>query len=157
MKLKLSEVIELDAEVNGVPSKFPGLLYEDLDYTIKLNLHRLKGEIDPEVKAYSIVMTDILKKHGTLKNEAIGSYQIAPGSLAAYKADKEKLDAVEKDIDISVLFSVDVTIDTLKEMGKTKGWYPIFNSIIEFEKNKAEAAKEEANTTKKKSPKLNAK
>lgn len=148
MKLKLSDIIALSKEIHGIPQKFPGLLYEDIDYPVKLNIHRLHNEIDSEVKAYGILMDEILKKHGTLKDGRMGSYSIGPQNLPAYFEDKKSLEDVEKEIDISVLFTVDISIDTLSDMGKTTGFYPVFQSIIEHEKKKSEAAVAEAKPSK---------
>ena len=102
----------------------------------------------PEVKAYGILMDEMLKKHGTVKDERMGSYSISPQNLPAYLDDKKSLEEVEKEIDISVLFTVDITIDTLSDMGKTTGFYPVFQSIIEHEKKKAAAAEAEAKPSK---------
>ena len=148
MKLKLSDIIALSKEIHGVPQKFPGLLYENIEYPVKLNIHRLHSEIEPEVKAYSILMDEMLKKHGTLKDGRLGSYNISPQNLPAYFEDKKSLEDVEKEIDISVLLTVDITIDTLSDMGETTGFYPVFQSIIEHEKKKAAAGEAEAKPSK---------
>lgn len=145
MKLKLIDVLELSAEINGVPDKIPGLLREEIDYSVKANIDRVNNLIKPDVESYQRLYKEIWEKHGETKG---GRILVKPESKEALYKDIEALNNVEKDVNISGLFSVEIGEETLESMGKTKGWYPLFRALLEDLKPKEEEKKTPEKTTK---------
>jgi hypothetical protein len=136
MKLKLHEVVALHYELNGITKQgqdgsseiiSQGLLKQKTNMKTKLYLQRLNAVVADEFKLYSEAEQELFKKYGEEKD---GMITVEKEKWAELVKEKEDLLTVDKDIDVSNLWSGAMTIDTVAEI-ETDEIYPVFLKLID--------------------------
>lgn len=136
MKLKLHEVVALHYELNGITKQTTdgsaeiishGLLKQKTNMKTKLYLSRLNKVVGDEFKLYEDAKQELFKKYGEEKD---GMITIEKEKFADFNKEHEELLTAEKDINVSELWSSELTIDTVAEI-ETDEIYPVFLKLID--------------------------
>lgn len=136
MKLKLHEVVALHYELNGITKQkqdgsveiiSQGLLKQKTNMKTKLYLSRLAKVVDDEFKLYEDGKQELFKKYGEEKD---GMITIEKEKFADFSKEHEDLLTAEKDINVSELWSSELTIDTVAAI-ETDEIYPVFLKLID--------------------------
>lgn len=136
MNLKLHEVVALHYELNGITKQqndgsseviSQGLLKQKTNMKTKLYLQRLNAVVAAEFKLYSEAEQELFKKYGTEKD---GMVEVPKENWSDLAKEREDLLTAEKDIDVSTLWSGDLTIDSVASI-ETDEIYPIFLKLID--------------------------
>lgn len=136
MNLKLHEVVALHYELNGITKQqndgsseviSQGLLKQKTNMKTKLYLQRLNAVVAAEFKLYSEAEQELFKKYG---EENDGMITIPKENIAELTKERSDLLTAEKDIDVSTLWSGDLTIDSVASI-ETDEIYPIFLKLID--------------------------
>ena len=137
MNLKLHEIIALHYELNGITKQSKdgsseiisqGLMKQKTNMKTKLYLQRLNAVVSPEFKLYSEAEQELFKKYGEEKD---GMITIQNEKIAELTKEREDLLTAEKDIDVSTLWSGDLTIDSVADI-ETDEIYPLFLKLIDI-------------------------
>jgi acylphosphatase len=136
MNLKLHEVVALHYELNGITKQkkdgsseiiSQGLLKQKTNMKTKLYLQRLNAIVAAEFKLYSEAEQELFKKYGEEKD---GMITVEKEKWPELVKEKEDLLTAEKDIDVSNLWSGELTIDTVDSI-ETDEIYPVFLKLID--------------------------
>lgn len=139
MKLKLHEIVGLYYELNGITKQKTdgsqeiisnGLLKQKASLKVKVYLQRLNKIASDEFKLYEDSKLELFKKYGDEKDGAI---QLKPENFADFNKEHEDLLTAEKDVDVKMLWSTDLTVDNLASI-ETDETYPIFLKLIDENK-----------------------
>lgn len=140
MKLKLSEIINLYYEINGLSQTsengeqtilMQGLLKQKMSLKHKVYIQRLNSAIAEDIKIYEESRKELFEKLGEKKDEGI---QIPAEKMEEFAKEQSQLLTAEKEINVKTIWGDDFTIDALDKI-ETEEDYPILFKIIE-DKNK---------------------
>ena len=139
MKLKLHEIVGLHYELNGITKQkndgtqevvSQGLLKQKASLKVKVYLQRLNKIVADEVKLYEENRTELFKKYG---EEAEGQITLKKENFEEFNKEHEELLTAEKEVDVKMLWSTDLTVDNLAAI-ETDEVYPIFLKLIDENK-----------------------
>lgn len=138
MKLKLHEIIELNFEINGATRQIEGkevvllqgLLKQKTSLKVKAYLQRLNKIVQEEVKLYEELKKELYLKYG--KENEDGSISLLPENIAEFQKEHEELINAEKDVDVKMIWSTDLTLDNLSSV-ETDEVYNIFLKLVDSE------------------------
>jgi hypothetical protein len=137
MNLKLHEIVALHYELNGITKQSKdgsskiishGLLKQKVNMKTKLYLQRLNNVVAPEFKLYSEAEQELFKKFGEEKD---GMITISKENWPELVKEKEELLTVEKEINVTELWSTELTIDNVADI-ETDEIYPVFLKLIDI-------------------------
>ena len=136
MKLKLTEIYDLNFELNGMNVKTAdgkvhqqsvGLLGQKISMKVKLYLQRLSKIVTEEAELLEKSMKELFDKYAEGEE---GKKIIPTDKLEEYKKEQEEVLNIEKDIDVVNLWSGEITIESLASI-ETNENYPIFFKLID--------------------------
>lgn len=127
MKLTYNEIASLIVELNGDGKEFKGLLKQKLTMKVKVMLHRLNNVVQEEMKIFDELRRELFKKHGEEKD---GTITIPPAKIAEFQPEFSELLDIEKDIELSSLWTTPLTLDDVEAL-ETDEFYPTFIKILE--------------------------
>jgi arginyl-tRNA--protein-N-Asp/Glu arginylyltransferase len=139
MKLKLHEIVGLHYELNGITKQkndgaqevvSQGLLKQKASLKVKVYLQRLNKVVAEEVKLYEDNRLELYKKYG---EEADGQITLKKENFDDFNKDHEELLTAEKEVDVKMLWSTDLTVENLAAI-ETDEVYPIFLKLIDENK-----------------------
>lgn len=139
MKLKLHEIVGLHYELNGITKQkndgtqevvSQGLLKQKASLKVKVYLQRLNKIVADEVKLYEENRLELYKKYG---EEADGQITLKKENFEDFNKEHEELLTAEKDVDVKMLWSTDLTVENLAAI-ETDEVYPIFLKLIDENK-----------------------
>lgn len=136
MKLKLSEIIELNYEVNGASRNVDGvqevlmhgLMKQKSSLKIKAYLQRLNKIISEEIKIYEDLKKELYLKYG--KENEDGSISLLPENIAEFQKEHDELINAEREIDVKMIWSTDLTLDNLAAI-ETDEVYNVFLKLVD--------------------------
>jgi hypothetical protein len=136
MKLKLTEIYDLNFELNGMNVKTAdgkvhqqsvGLLGQKMSMKVKLYLQRLSKIVIEEAELLEKSMKELFDKYA----EGEEGKKIVPADkLEEFNKEQQDVLNIEKDIDVQNLWSGEITIDSLASI-ETNENYPIFLKLID--------------------------
>ena len=136
MKLKLTEIYDLNFELNGmnvrtadgkVHQQSVGLLGQKISMKVKLYLQRLNKIVAEEAELLEKSLKELFDKYAEGEE---GKKTIPADKLEEYKKEEKDVLNIEKDIDVVNLWSGEITIDSLSSI-ETNENYPIFLKLID--------------------------
>lgn len=136
MKLKLTEIYDLNFELNGMSVKTPdgkvhqqsvGLLGQKISMKVKLYLQRLSKIVTEEAELLEKSMKELFDKYAEGEE---GKKIIPADKREEYMKEQEEVLNIEKDIDVVNLWSGEITIESLASI-ETNENYPIFLKLID--------------------------
>lgn len=139
MKLKLHEIVGLFYELNGITKQkndgsqevvSQGLLKQKASLKVKVYLQRLNKIVSDENKIYEDSKLELFKKYGEEKD---GQITLKKENIDDFNKELEELLSAEKDVDVKMLWSTDLTVDNLASI-ETDETYPIFLKLIDENK-----------------------
>lgn len=139
MKLKLHEIVGLFFELNGITKQkndgsqevvSQGLLKQKASLKVKVYLQRLNKIVSDENKIYEDSKLELFKKYGEEKD---GQITLKKENVEDFNKELEELLSAEKDVDVKMLWSTDLTVDNLASI-ETDETYPIFLKLIDENK-----------------------
>jgi hypothetical protein len=137
MKLQLHEIVALYYELNGITKQnndgskeviSMGLLKQKASLKVKVYLQRLNKIAGDEFKLYSKL--ELFKKYGDEKD---GQITLRKEELEAFDKEHQDLLTAEKEVDVKMLWSTDLTVDNLADI-ETDETYPVFLKLIDENK-----------------------
>lgn len=136
MKLKLTEIYDLNFELNGMNVKTAdgkvhqqsvGLLGQKISMKVKLYLQRLNKIVAEEAELLEKSMKELFDKYAEGEE---GKKVVPADKQEEYKKEQEEVLNIEKDIDVVNLWSGEITIESLASI-ETNENYPIFLKLID--------------------------
>ena len=136
MKLKLTEIYDLNFELNGMNVKTAdgkvhqqsvGLLGQKISMKVKLYLQRLNKIVAEEAELLEKSMKELFNKYAEGEE---GKKIVPEDKHIEYKKEQDDVLNIEKDIDVQNLWSGEITIDSLDSI-ETNENYPIFLKLID--------------------------
>lgn len=136
MKLKLTEIYDLNFELNGMNVKTAdgkvhqqsvGLLGQKISMKVKLYLQRLSKIVAEEAELLEKSMKELFDKYAEGQE---GKKVVPADKQEEYKKEQEEVLNIEKDIDVVNLWSGEITIESLASI-ETNENYPIFLKLID--------------------------
>ena len=133
MELNLNEVTNLWHELNGYSVTeegkkkvlLKGFLQQKMSMKVKLYVNRLGKVIDEEVETLDKSRKELFEKYAKgEKNEITGD------DVKLFNADITELMSAKKKIDVTTLWSSDLTINDLASI-ETEENYPIFYRLVD--------------------------
>lgn len=130
MKLTMTEINNLYFEINGLARGkeiiMHGLLKQKTSLKTKVYLQRLAKAIEDDYKLYEKEKTELFKKYGEEKD---GMISVSADKMEDFTKDLNDLGSAEKDINVTTLWSTDLTLDNLNF--DTDEYYPVFFKLID--------------------------
>lgn len=130
MKLTMTEINNLYFEINGLARGkeiiMHGLLKQKTSLKTKVYLQRLAKAIEDDYKLYEKEKTELFKKYGEEKD---GMISVSADKMEDFTKDLNELGSAEKDINVTTLWSTDLTLDNLNF--DTDEYYPVFFKLID--------------------------
>lgn len=130
MKLTMTEINNLYFEINGLARGkdvvMHGLLKQKTSLKTKVYLQRLAKAIEDDYKLYESEKLELFKKYGKEKD---GMLSVSADKMEDFTKDLNELGSAEKDINVSTLWSTDLTLDNLNF--DTDEYYPVFFKLID--------------------------
>lgn len=134
MKLKLREVLQLEAELNGLsitygdgrPSEeaFRGMLGQPIGLKVKYHLNRINSEVRKEKEIYDKIQIELQKK---FTKEVDGKLEITDKD----SLDKEYKELLEQEVDLQVdEIKNKISIDDFADL-KTDYNYPAIFGLLD--------------------------
>lgn len=136
MKLKLTEIYDLNFELNGMNVKTAdgkvhqqsvGLLGQKISMKVKLYLQRLNKIVAEEAELLEKSMKELFDKYAEGEE---GKKVVPADKREEYIKEQEEVLNIEKDIDVVNLWSGEITIESLASI-ETNENYPIFLKLID--------------------------
>ena len=136
MKLKLTEIYDLNFELNGMNVKTAdgkvhqqsvGLLGQKISMKVKLYLQRLSKIVTEEAELLEKSMKELFDKYAEGEE---GKKVVPADKREEYIKEQEDVLNIEKDIDVQNLWSGEITIESLASI-ETNENYPIFLKLID--------------------------
>lgn len=136
MKLKLTEIYDLNFELNGMNVKTAdgkvhqqsvGLLGQKISMKVKLYLQRLSKIVTEEAELLEKSMKELFDKYAEGEE---GKKVVPADKREEYIKEQEEVLNIEKDIDVVNLWSGEITIESLASI-ETNENYPIFLKLID--------------------------
>jgi acylphosphatase len=136
MNLNLREIISLYHELNGFSKNnedgqtevvLNGILKQKMSLKAKVYLQRLNNVLLDEIKIYEELRKELFEKYGT---ETDGQLFVEVENIKKFNDDHEEVLNAEKNIDVTALWSSDLTLDSLSSI-ETDEYYPVLFKLID--------------------------
>lgn len=136
--MKLHEIINLYYELNGVTKQTKegsevislGILKQKMSLKNKVYLQRLNKVVSEEVKLYEDAKKELFEKY----TEKDGEHTIIPTEkIEEFNQEHLDLLTAEKDINVSSLWGLDLTLEALESI-ETDEFYPQLFDLIDSKK-----------------------
>jgi hypothetical protein len=136
MNLNLKEILLLNHELNGLSKTndsgdreiiVHGILNQKMSLKSKVYLQRLNKVVSDEVKIYEAARKDLFDKYGTqVDNDIV----IDGDNVQKFNDEHDEILNAEKNIDVSALWSSDLTLDSFSSI-ETDEYYPVLFKLID--------------------------
>jgi acylphosphatase len=136
MNLNLNEIISLHYELNGLTKNnqdgkpevvLQGILKQKMSLKAKVYLQRLNKVVAEEIKLYEETRKELFEKYGKqLENDIV----IENDDIEKFNEEHEEVLKAEKTIDVTALWSSDLTLDSLSSI-ETGEYYPALFKLID--------------------------
>lgn len=136
MNLNLNEIISLHYELNGLTKNnqdgkpevvIQGILKQKMSLKAKVYLQRLNKVVAEEIKLYEEARKELFEKYGKqLENDIV----IENDNIEKFNEEHEEVLKAEKTIDVTALWSSDLTLDSLSSI-ETDEYYPVLFKLID--------------------------
>jgi len=130
MNLNLKEIISLHYELNGLTKNnqdgqpevvLQGILKQKMSLKAKVYLQRLNKVVAEEIKLYEDTRKELFDKYGKqTENDIV----IENDNIEKFNEEHEEILNAEKTIDVTALWSADLTLDSLSSI-ETDEYYPV--------------------------------
>lgn len=135
MNIKLHEVLSLYYELNGVVKTVEsqtdvisqGILKQKMSLKFKIYLQRLNKIVSDEFNLFEETKKELFQKYGEEKD---GMLFIKKENEDLFRQELEDILNSEKSIDVSSLWSSDLTLDNLSSI-ETDEYYPVLFKLID--------------------------
>jgi hypothetical protein len=136
MNLNLKEIISLHYELNGLTKNNPesqpevvlqGILKQKMSLKAKVYLQRLNKVVAEEIKLYEDTRKELFDKYGKATD---GDIVIDGEDIQKFNEEHEDVLNAEKQIDLTTLWSNDLTLDSLSSI-ETDEHYPVLFKLID--------------------------
>lgn len=135
MNIKLHEVLSLYYELNGVVKTVEsqtdvisqGILKQKMSLKFKIYLQRLNKIVSDEFNLFEETKKELFQKYGEEKD---GMLFIKKENEDLFRQELEDILNSEKAIDVSSLWSSDLTLDNLSSI-ETDEYYPVLFKLID--------------------------
>lgn len=136
MNLNLKEIISLHYELNGLTKNnqdgqpevvLHGILKQKMSLKAKVYLQRLNKVIADEIKLYEDTRKELFEKYGKQTDNDI---VIDGDDIQKFNEEHEEVLNAEKTIDVTALWSSDLTLDSLSSI-ETDEYYPVLFKLID--------------------------
>ena len=136
MNLNLKEIISLHYELNGLSRNNPegqpevilqGILKQKMSLKAKVYLQRLNKVVAEEIKLYEETRKELFDKYGKATD---GDIVIDGEDIQKFNEELEDILNAEKQIDLTTLWSNDLTLDSLSSI-ETDEHYPVLFKLID--------------------------
>jgi hypothetical protein len=133
MELNLKEVVSLWHELYGYSINqngetkviTKGFLNQKMSLKVKLYVDRLAKVVNDEVEILNKTKKELYDKYVKEENQ-----EVSEETIQAFNKDMEELMSAKKHIEVSSLWSSDLTINDLSVI-ETEEYYPIFYSMVD--------------------------
>jgi acylphosphatase len=136
MNLNLKEIISLHYELNGLTKNnqdgqpevvLQGILKQKMSLKAKVYLQRLNKVVADEIKLYEDTRKELFDKYGKqTENDIV----IENDNIEKFNEEHEEILNAEKTIDVTALWSADLTLDSLSSI-ETDEYYPVLFKLID--------------------------
>jgi acylphosphatase len=136
MNLNLKEIISLHYELNGLTKNnqdgqpevvLQGILKQKMSLKAKVYLQRLNKVVAEEIKLYEDTRKELFDKYGKqTENDIV----IENDNIEKFNEEHEEILNAEKTIDVTALWSADLTLDSLSSI-ETDEYYPVLFKLID--------------------------
>jgi acylphosphatase len=136
MNLNLKEIISLHYELNGLTKNnqdgqpevvLQGILKQKMSLKAKVYLQRLNKVVADEIKLYEDTRKELFEKYGKqTENDIV----IENDNIEKFNEEHEEILNAEKTIDVTALWSADLTLDSLSSI-ETDEYYPVLFKLID--------------------------
>jgi len=136
MNLNLKEIISLHYELNGLTKNnqdgqpevvLQGILKQKMSLKAKVYLQRLNKVVAEEIKLYEDTRKELFDKYGKqTENDIV----IENDNIEKFNEEHEEILNAEKTIDVTALWSSDLTLDSLSSI-ETDEYYPVLFKLID--------------------------
>jgi len=136
MNLNLKEIISLHYELNGLTKNnqdgqpevvLQGILKQKMSLKAKVYLQRLNKVVADEIKLYEDTRKELFEKYGKQTDNDI---VIDGDDIQKFNEEHEEILNAEKTIDVTALWSSDLTLDSLSSI-ETDEYYPVLFKLID--------------------------
>lgn len=136
MNLNLQEIVSLYHELNGFSKTqedgsqeviLHGILKQKMSLKAKVYLQRLNKVLLDEIKIYEEARKELFEKYGTKSDKDI---MIEGENIQKFNQEHQDILNAEKTIDVSALWSSDLTLDSLSSI-ETDEYYPVLFKLID--------------------------
>ena len=136
MNLNLKEIISLHYELNGLTKNnqdgqpevvLQGILKQKMSLKAKVYLQRLNKVVAEEIKLYEDTRKELFEKYGKQTDNDI---VIDGDDIQKFNEEHEEILNAEKTIDVTALWSSDLTLDSLSSI-ETDEYYPVLFKLID--------------------------
>jgi acylphosphatase len=136
MNLNLKEIISLHYELNGLTKNnqdgqpevvLQGILKQKMSLKAKVYLQRLNKVVADEIKLYEDTRKELFEKYGKQTDNDI---VIDGDDIQKFNEEHEEVLNAEKTIDVTALWSADLTLDSLSSI-ETDEYYPVLFKLID--------------------------
>jgi acylphosphatase len=136
MNLNLKEIISLHYELNGLTKNnqdgqpevaLQGILKQKMSLKAKVYLQRLNKVVADEIKLYEDTRKELFEKYGKQTDNDI---VIDGDNIQKFNEEHEEILNAEKTIDVTALWSSDLTLDSLSSI-ETDEYYPVLFKLID--------------------------
>lgn len=135
MNIKLHEVLSLYYELNGVVKTVEsqtdvisqGILKQKMSLKFKIYLQRLNKIVSDEFNLFEETKKELFQKYGEEKDKM---FFIKKENEDLFRQELEDILNSEKAIDVSSLWSSDLTLDNLSSI-ETDEYYPVLFKLID--------------------------
>jgi len=136
MNLNLKEIISLHYELNGLTKNnqdgqpevaLQGILKQKMSLKAKVYLQRLNKVVADEIKLYEDTRKELFEKYGKQTDNDI---VIDGDDIRKFNEEHEEILNAEKTIDVTALWSSDLTLDSLSSI-ETDEYYPVLFKLID--------------------------
>ena len=136
MNLNLKEIISLHYELNGLTKNnqdgqpevaLQGILKQKMSLKAKVYLQRLNKVVADEIKLYEDTRKELFEKYGKQTDNDI---VIDGDDIQKFNEEHEEILNAEKTIDVTALWSADLTLDSLSSI-ETDEYYPVLFKLID--------------------------
>ena len=133
MELNLNEVTNLWHELNGYSVKedgkqkvlLQGFLQQKMSMKVKLYVNRLGKVVNEEIETLDKSRQELFDKYAKGEKK-----EITGDDIKLFNADINELMSAKKKIDVTTLWSTDLTINDLASI-ETEENYPIFYRLVD--------------------------
>lgn len=135
MKLTMFEIVNLFHELNGLTKTegekqevvTEGVLKQKVSLKTKVYLQRLNKVVAEDYKLYEETRKELLLKYGKQEGNGVS---IAPENFEPLNKELAELMGTEKEIEVSTLWSSDLTLNDFSTVETTE-YYPVLFKLID--------------------------